>query len=108
MWSLRAKRVAFYVAFAWVAYGFITALMGHAGIEKALIKAVVPGGLLLIAAMIASNAPRVGSLIIIGLGVVMFVFVKQETHLKALVVSVPLIALGLFYLLSEILDSKQM
>ncbi len=107
MWSLRAKRVAFTFAFAWIAYGFVIALMAHAGIEKALIKAAMPGGLLLIGAIVAYSAPRVGSPLIIGLGVVMYLFIKQETLLKAAFVSAPPIAVGLLLILSEILDKMR-
>jgi len=108
MYSNLAKKLAYYFAFSWVAYGLITTLMSHAGIEKALIKAAMPGGLLLIGAIIAYSAPRVGSLLIMALGVLMFVFVKQDTVLKSLFVSIPPIAIGLFLIVSEILDNKRL
>ena len=107
MYSILAKKVAFYFAFAWVAYGIVSTLMGHGGIEKALIKAAVPGGLLLIAALVVHSAPRVGSFLIIGMGVVMFMFIKQETLLKSLIVSVPPIMVGLFVITSEVLDNMR-
>lgn len=106
MWSLRAKKVALYVAFIWMAYGFFAGMMANTGIEKALIKAVMPGGLLLLGAILAYSFPRVGSMLMIVFGVLMFVFVKQESVAKSLIVSIPPILIGLVLIFSEILDAK--
>ena len=106
MWSLRAKMFVLYVALIWMGYGFIAGMMANTGIEKALIKAAMPSGLLMLGAVAAYSFSRVGSLLMIAFGVLMFVFVKQESVLKSMVVSIPPIVIGLVLIISEILDTK--
>lgn len=106
MRNLYARKLAFYLAFAWIAVGIVKALMSNAGIEQALVKAAMPGGLLLLAALVAYSAPRIGALLITGLGVALYVFAKQDTVLMSLLVSLPMVVVGLIFFVTEIIDSR--
>jgi hypothetical protein len=104
--SVLAKKIATYLSATWVISGFGFGLYQHMPFQKALIKGLMPGGFLLIASFIAWSSPRVGAILLIAAGGLIFAYVKQSSALMTAVVALPPIAVGLFLFIADILDQR--